>query len=272
MDSILTRAPSLLAVLAVVGCALMPARVLADVRMTEIMYDAPSADTGHEWLEITNVGSDAVDVGKYALYESDTNHRLTLATGSTMLVSNQSAILTPSPAVFTADHPSFSGNMYKVSFSLSNTGETIALKNASSTIMDSVTYNSTMGANGNGDSLHRLASGVWQAGEPDPGVYTGTVTALHTKTSKTVAPTTPARAMVPVVATPTTTQSTQVATSKVTAPPAPEQSNSLALLESVLGLVVIILLGVGSVWYAKGVTEKMTEETSPTPEEFDIES
>ena len=287
MDSTLAQARSLLAALALAGVVLVPAHALAEVKITEIMYDAQGGDTGHEWLEITNLGSEPVAVNKYKLFESGTNHGLVLVTGVAVLASSASAIITTDPSTFAADYPGVFGTVFKAAFSFANTGETVALKNASSTMVDSVTYSSSMGAAGDGASLHRLSTGAWKAGTPDPGIYTGSVnvqtdtktttTPQRTGTNTTAAPTPKASAgrhTTPqkTATTSTTTQSAQVAPSVAGMAPTPEQSNLPVVLESVLGLVAIILLGVGSVWYAKGVTENMVEETSPTPEEFDIES
>src|SRR3989344_4319339 len=47
----------------------LPASVAASVQITELMYDLEGADNGFEWVEITNTGSTAVDVGKWRLFE-----------------------------------------------------------------------------------------------------------------------------------------------------------------------------------------------------------
>ncbi len=267
------------------GLVLAPVGASAQVTITEIMYDAKGGDTGNEWLEITNLGSDAVDVGKYKLFESNTNHSLTLSVGDAVLTSGTSAIITTDPGTFVAGHTYFSGTLFKASFSLSNMGETILLKDASSTLVDSMTYGSSMGANGDGASLHRTFSGTWRAGKPDPGVYTGTVTAMPTHIVSTTPPAqhgaTPNAARTPASTADTARPSAASTTSSSpksrlvpqTDPVSPTpDADTTSLIEGVFGLVAVILLGVASVWYAKKVTEQMSEETSPSPEEFDIES
>src|SRR3989344_1146156 len=52
------------------------------VLITEIMYDLEGADQGHEWIELTNTGNAAVDIGSWRLFEQGVNHKLTLAAGA----------------------------------------------------------------------------------------------------------------------------------------------------------------------------------------------
>ena len=54
-------------------------------------------------------------------------------------------------------------------FSLRNSDEYIALKNATSDLIDEVTYNSSWGADGNGKTLERTATGVWAESLADGG-------------------------------------------------------------------------------------------------------
>ena len=269
------------------GVVLVPVRALAEAKITEIMYDAKGGDTGHEWIEITNLGGDPVALDHYKILESNTSHSVSLVTGEAVLSSGTSAVISPDPAVFMADHPDFTGNLCKASFSFSNTGETIKLKSASSTTIDSVTYSSSMGARGDGASLHRLASGVWQAGKPDPGVYTDSIIPMSPTTSSKTPPktknstgvqdahATTASAAHPAdqSAAPATSsiQKTNRVVSAVAGAPTSKSSAGSLLDESLLGLVALILFGVASVWYTKSMADTLVEDTSPTPEEFDIE-
>src|SRR5690348_11665056 len=89
-----------LAYLALVG---LPASAFASVEITEVMYDAPGADSGHEWLEATNLGASEVDLSGYKLFEGNTNHALALQSGEATLAAGASAILVEDPAKFAAD-------------------------------------------------------------------------------------------------------------------------------------------------------------------------
>lgn len=118
----------------------LPASAFAAVDITDVMYDAPGSDEGHEWVEITNKGTESVDISKYKFLEGGVNHKLTLATGSAVLVATASAIISNNPAIFLSEHPGFTRSVFKSSFSLSNTGETIALIDESGKIENSLTY------------------------------------------------------------------------------------------------------------------------------------
>lgn len=163
-----------------IGCfiafAALPARVFAAVQITEIMYDVSGTDTGREWVEITNLGTSAVDVGGFKFFEANTNHGLTVSQGSPVLQPQSSAIIVEDQAKFLADWPSFHGPILKSSFSLSNTGETIEIKDATLVVQDSATYDSSMGAAGDGNSLNRLSAqassgAAFGAAAPSPGIF-----------------------------------------------------------------------------------------------------
>jgi len=148
----------------------------AAVFITEIMYDPSGAQSGREWVEITNTGSQGVDLSGYKFFENNTNHGLTLVIrGSMTLAPQASAVLiaTSTDAVFMTDYPSFSGTLIKTSFSLSDGGESIAIKSSSASIPDdTVSYTAyiTQSASGHGDSLHCI-NDVCAAGAPTPGVF-----------------------------------------------------------------------------------------------------
>ncbi len=148
-----------------------PVRAIAAVQITEIMYDVSGSDSGREWVEITNLGSGAIDASGFKFFEANTNHALTLVAGSAVLSPQTSAVIVEDEVKFLADWPSFHGTLLKSSFSLSNTGESIAVKDATLSVLDSVAYDSGMGAAGDGNSLRRSGSS-FVAGVSDPGIYT----------------------------------------------------------------------------------------------------
>ncbi|MEI6863744.1 MAG: lamin tail domain-containing protein [Candidatus Adlerbacteria bacterium] len=149
-----------------------PASALAAVQITEIMYDVSGTDTGREWVEITNTGSSAVDVSGYKFFEANTNHGITVLSGSAVLAPGGVAVIVDDATKFAADWPAFSGVLLKSSFSLSNTGESLALKDSALVVQHSVTYDGSMGAAGDGNSLH-LSGTTFTPGVADPGVYSG---------------------------------------------------------------------------------------------------
>jgi hypothetical protein len=158
-----------------ISSLLLPSLALAQVKITEIMYDAPGADTGREWVEVANLGSQNVDIGKYKLLESGTNHGLKLVQGASVLAPNGVAIIAADPTKFLADYPAFSGALFDSAFSLSNTEESLTLKDASSSVLDTASYASVAEANGTGGSLN-VKDGSFVAAMASPGVYPGPMT------------------------------------------------------------------------------------------------
>ncbi len=151
-----------------IGLFWFPGSVSAAVEITEVMYDVSGADTGREWIEVTNTGADAVDLSGYKFFEAETNHGLTVTEGESTLSPGSSAIIADNPVAFKTDWPQFSGLLFDSSFSLSNTGEVLAIKNSALEVEDSVSYAVDMGGAGDGNSLHR-EGGSFIVGAPNPG-------------------------------------------------------------------------------------------------------
>lgn len=143
---------------------LMPVSVFAapqDMRITEIMYDASGADTGHEWVELWNGGSEPVTIvggsgaGSWR-FNDGTNHTFvaTPAQGILTLSPGEFLIVSANADTFLTDHLGFSGNLVKSSFSLGNTSEALFLRiETAGAPWSEVPYSSTQGANGNGKTL-----------------------------------------------------------------------------------------------------------------------
>lgn len=140
----------------------------AAIQISEIMYDLPGTDTGREWVEIYNNNSIAENLTGWKFFEGGSNHNLNLTQGSWLLEPNSFAVIADNPSAFLLDNPSYASTLFDSSFSLSNTGEQIGIKNSSLQLVDSVAYNSSWGANGTGKSL-QLYSGNWCEGNPTPG-------------------------------------------------------------------------------------------------------
>jgi hypothetical protein len=128
---------------------------------TEIMYDPKGADTKHEWLEIYNSSNASLNLEGWKFFEAGTNHGLTLYQGDFILESKKYTIIADDAATFKSDYPDFSGNILDSVFSLSNSGETLALKNKTGEIVLEFSYTASAGGSGNGFSLE-LEDGVWR--------------------------------------------------------------------------------------------------------------
>ena len=149
---------------------LLPGVTSAQVLVSEIMYDLEGSDTDREWIEIYNTSSEAIDISTWKLFEGNTNHGLSVTQGSESLAAGGYAIIVDSPAKFLADWPSYEGTVLDSSFSLNNAGETLILRCCGKELsdIDSVSYASDGGANGDGSSLHRSGSTL-SPGKPSPG-------------------------------------------------------------------------------------------------------
>ncbi len=145
-----------------------PALAYASVFFSEIMYDLEGSDEGREWVEVWNDGSSGIDLTSYKFRENNTNHSLVAYQGSGTLAAGGYAIIADDPVKFLSDHSGFSGTILDSSFSLSNTGETLVLKDSSLVDLDSVTYTNTSGAAGDGNSLQKSGSS-WVAAAATPG-------------------------------------------------------------------------------------------------------
>lgn len=140
------------------------------ITFSEIMYDLSGGDTGREWVEIQNSTGSSVDIALFKFLESSgaSNHGLTLIQGSANLSAGSFAVIASDPTKFLLDWPSFSGNLFKASFSMNNTGSTLILKDGDLNVKDQVNYSSDQGANGDGNSLQKSGSS-WVSTSPTPG-------------------------------------------------------------------------------------------------------
>ena len=112
----------------------------AQVEITEIMYDLEGADKDREWIEVTF--NEQINFSKWKFYEAETNHRLKLAKGTDLISLGDYAIIVRKEANFLVDNPSFTGNLFTSTFSLSNTGETLEIRNENKSTIFSVAYSS----------------------------------------------------------------------------------------------------------------------------------
>src|SRR3989344_1807227 len=145
---------------------LAPLSGFAGILISEIMYDALGSDTGREWVEIQNTEPTSVDIAGWKLFEAGVNHKIVAHKG-TLLSSGEYAVITSNTEKFLADWPAFPGLLFQSSFSLKNTGEALVIKNASSSVIASVTYSAGKGE-GDGNSLN-FTGEAWGARKPSPG-------------------------------------------------------------------------------------------------------
>ncbi len=153
-------------------CAL-PFVARAEIIINEIMYDLDGTDTDREWIEVLNTSSAAVDLSTYKFFEGNTNHSL-VPDGSASIPAGGFAIIADTISKFKTDWPNFSGILFDSSFSLNNDpGETLAMKDATNTIVNQVTYVADPSGAGAGKSLQKNGEN-WVIAAPTPGATNAT--------------------------------------------------------------------------------------------------
>jgi hypothetical protein len=155
---------------------LFPGVSHAQLKVTEIMYDVPGANTGHQWIEISNRGDSLVDLNQkdIRLFDASGNHLLKPVQGSTVLGSNDVVVIAQNPTQFLIDWPTFSGRLLKSSFSLTAKGD-IGIVQIDGRQLTMTSYSSDNGAKGDGNSLqYSSKSSSLVSGAPTPGVFPST--------------------------------------------------------------------------------------------------
>ncbi len=149
-------------------CLVVPGAVRAEIVVTEIMYDLPTgSDAGREWIEVYNSGPTTVDLSALRLFENGTNHKIS---GAGTLAPNMYAVIADNPTKFKIDWPQYYGLLFDSAFTLGNDGDSIELRDASSTVHSAATFTKSLGAAGDGNSLNKEPSGsTFAPRTPTPG-------------------------------------------------------------------------------------------------------
>lgn len=153
----------------------------ATLSINEVMYDAPGGDTDAEWVEVYNPGSSPIDVSDIYIADYDTAwhyHSITPysqafipAGGYGIVIRTSSASI---PNTFTTKWPNINVPMFRASFDLGNDSGHIALSSDKKSVYSELSYTSTMGATGDGNSLQSI-SGSYVAMPATPGAMNGSV-------------------------------------------------------------------------------------------------
>lgn len=130
--------------------------VFANVVINEIMYNPSGSDNNREWVEIYNSGNVSVNLTGWKFYEADTNHGLILKNGSMVLGVGDYGIIADDWEAFLSDYPDFTKTLFDSSYSLSNSGEGIAMKNSTGDVVENVTYSDSAEE---GNTLCRIPDG-----------------------------------------------------------------------------------------------------------------
>lgn len=141
----------------------------ASFEITEVMYDLDGTDTGREWVEVYNNGSENSDFSHWYFFSDNTKHSLVPDSQSNIPAGGY-AVITQDISKFKADWPNYSGLIFDSSWTgLNNDGETIALKDPDLNIVSQISFTSGQGGGGDGNSLQKV-NGSWVGAIPTPGL------------------------------------------------------------------------------------------------------
>lgn len=118
---------------------LLPVAAFASVSVVDVMYDAPGTDTRREWVEFST-DTAINDIRTWRFLEGGVRHKVVGESGA--ILANTRFVLASDVASFRADNPEYTGLVFDTAMSLSNSGETFSLLDASSTVVMSHTYTS----------------------------------------------------------------------------------------------------------------------------------
>lgn len=158
----------------------LPNYVYAGVVINELMYNPEGTDSKREWIEVYS--DESIDLTTIKFRENNVNHSIKIFREGE--VSNY-YVVTDNPGGFLLDNLSFDGAIYDSTFSLNNKGETLELVDSQGTVLDSLTYNSDLGANGTGNSL-QISNGILIPAKPTPGKENSNIPDSETKEKEVV--------------------------------------------------------------------------------------
>jgi len=148
--------------------SMLPAMVSAqsDVKINEIMYD-PSTEQGNdnkmEWIELYNSDTEAINISGWTLNGREILDTIMQPEDYVVLAWNKTAVEAYYGDALTCP-------VIDITLQLVNKpGDTIVLSNSTGAEIDNVTYNASWGADGNGKTLERTATGTWAESIVDGG-------------------------------------------------------------------------------------------------------
>jgi len=133
---------------------------VGDIVVTEIMYNLEGADDPHEWVEVFNISNQSIDLTDWR-FNDGKNHILNAppekgGQGSITIQPGEYIILADDASTFLSDHAGFSGTVIDTVMSLKNTSAALSLIDPDKNTIDSVTYQNSWGADGDGKSLEKI--------------------------------------------------------------------------------------------------------------------
>jgi hypothetical protein len=120
-----------------VALLFLPLSVFASVTVTDVMYDVAGSDTGREWVEL-RTDSPIQDIRMWRFLEGGVKHKITGTDGA--VPAGTAFVLAADATTFRTEHPEFTGPVFDTVMSLSNSGETLALIDASGVVVVTHAY------------------------------------------------------------------------------------------------------------------------------------
>lgn len=139
--------------------------------ISEVQFDPSGSDTDREWVEIFNDTNSVLDLTTYKFFENNTNHAIEWLSGDKNISSGEYVVLVQDLNKFMLDNSGYIGKVFKSSFSLSNSGESLSLKDKDGNVLNTINYSPTQTGAGNGLTIN--FDGInYTKGNPSPGVGT----------------------------------------------------------------------------------------------------
>ncbi len=160
----IVRTVVIVAMAILVLMSMLPAMVSAqsDVKINEIMYNPQGTDADLEWIELYNNDAEAVNISGWTVDNNSISDNVMQPGDYVVLARNKTA--------FEDYYGALSCSVIEVRLGLTNDpGDTIVLCNLTGAEVDNVTYNASLGADGNGKTLERNATGGWAESLADGG-------------------------------------------------------------------------------------------------------
>lgn len=133
-----------------------------DLIISEIMYDLPGSDSGHEWVEVYNGGVEDIVVtpgsgGQAWRFFDGSNHTLNLTQGTTTIAGSEFFVIASDAEQFLVDYPDFIGTIFDTVMSLPNSSSTLSLSfDGGDDYPIAAHYDSNWGGGGTGFSLEKI--------------------------------------------------------------------------------------------------------------------
>lgn len=159
--------------------------------ITEVSFDPSGSDTDREWIEIYNDQTTNIDLTSVKFFENEVNHGVSVLSGDKLIQPGEFVVLVQDLNKFKTDFPNYTGKIFKSSFSLSNSGETISLKDGDGPVLHLVNYKQVDTGAKDGETIS-LSGQAWVKTIANPGSssYEVTSSGNGTTTDTTVSTTT----------------------------------------------------------------------------------